>query len=188
MFYVEHGGQKMNEWSYRSAKYKRNYAESLKSLYGTQEKGADLAVGTRSVKNHLRVEGGAIVDCGVNLSGLKRKKKRRYPEAEEQIKLVVWLRKENIWHQASPNARKRPSKQGDRLKQLGMSPGFPDVEIPVPRGGYHGLYIELKPLEGGRIQDNQLAWQAYLRSQGYCSEIIRGFEAARDFVIKYLSS
>ena len=178
----------MNDWAYKSAKYKRNYAEGLKSLYGTQESGADLIAEKRSPKNAARVAGNTIVDCGVNLAGLKRKKKRRYSEAEEQIKLVVWLRKEDIWHHASPNAGKRPTKQGDRLKQLGMSPGFPDVEIPVPRGGYHGLYIELKPLKGGKTQDNQLAWQAYLRSQGYCSEIIRGFEAARDFVIKYLSS
>ena len=39
---------------------------------------------------------------------------------------------------------KRDAKTATILKRQGVKAGVPDLHLPVARGGYHGLYIELK--------------------------------------------
>ena len=43
-----------------------------------------------------------------------------------------------------PNGGKRDAKTATILKRQGVKAGVPDLHLPVARGGYHGLYIELK--------------------------------------------
>lgn len=43
-----------------------------------------------------------------------------------------------------PNEGKRTWRTGARLKSEGLKPGVPDLCLPVARGKYHGLYVELK--------------------------------------------
>ena len=43
-----------------------------------------------------------------------------------------------------PNGGKRDKATAIALKRQGVKAGVPDVVLPVPRGEYHGLYIELK--------------------------------------------
>ena len=43
-----------------------------------------------------------------------------------------------------PNEGKRSIRAGARLKAQGLKRGVPDNHLPVARGGYIGLYIELK--------------------------------------------
>ena len=59
--------------------------------------------------------------------------------------------------------------------------------MPVPRGKYHGLYIELKRQHGGRIAPEQTAWIEELMKQGYYVAICKGWEAAAKIIIEYLS-
>lgn len=63
---------------------------------------------------------------------------------------------------AIPNGQYR---KGQRAEP-GMKAGVPDLFLPVARGGFHGLFIELKvsPNKRERIQS---LWQIRLSEQGY---------------------
>ena len=52
------------------------------------------------------------------------------------------------------------------LKETGYKKGFPDVFIYEPRGGHHGLSIELKREKGGRVSASQKEWKERLRRVG----------------------
>ena len=69
---------------------------------------------------------------------------------------------------------------------MGVRAGVPDVCLPVPRGKYHGLYIEMKRADGGRLRPDQEGWLEALREQGYRAEVCHGFDAARLVITEYL--
>jgi hypothetical protein len=46
----------------------------------------------------------------------------------------------------SPNEGKRTPQAGAKLKAMGMKAGFSDIEVSIPKQGYHGLYIEHKAI------------------------------------------
>jgi hypothetical protein len=74
-----------------------------------------------------------------------------------------------------------------KLKRMGVSPGIPDLCIPIPSGGYHGLYIELKREKGGKVSANQSDWLAFLTEKGYYAHVAKGFEEAKEMVLHYFS-
>lgn len=55
---------------------------------------------------------------------------------------------------------------GVQRKREGMSTGFPDIAVLVPRGGYHGLFIELK-YPPNKPTKSQVEWLTRLKAQGY---------------------
>jgi hypothetical protein len=115
------------------------------------------------------------------------RQKRQHPEQNDQIALSAWLHAKGIKHHSSPNGEKRSSRSGDRLKAMGMLCGIPDLIILVMRGGHGALFLELKQKDGGKIQKNQLECQRYLREAGYMSEIVNGFDEAKETVLRYLA-
>jgi hypothetical protein len=58
--------------------------------------------------------------------------------------------------------------------------------LPVARGGYHGLFIEMKRQKGGTVSPTQRDWIEYLLAQGYQAVVCRGFDAAREVIEQYL--
>ena len=55
-----------------------------------------------------------------------------------------------------------------RMRQAeGARKGWPDIQFLVPRGGFHGLLIEVKRA-GRKADKNQLRYLSLLKSQGYC--------------------
>ena len=97
----------------------------------------------------------------------------RYPE----LKLLYHV----------PNGGSRKKSEAGRFKAEGVKAGVPDLCLPVARGGYHGLYIELKRLKHSKTSEDQKAWIAQLNEQGYCAVVCKGWEAAAKVIADYLN-
>lgn len=76
--------------------------------------------------------------------------------------------------------------QGKQRKDIGVKSGVPDLCLPVARGKYHGLYIEMKA-EQGRVSDNQKTWMKRLMEQGYLAKVCYGFDEAIRCIKEYYS-
>lgn len=85
-----------------------------------------------------------------------------------------------------PNGGKRNITTAKRLKAEGVKAGVPDIHLPVPRGGYHGLYIELKKQRGNTTTENQDFWLEALSEQGYSTAVCKGWEEASKVILNYL--
>lgn len=85
-----------------------------------------------------------------------------------------------------PNGGKRSKSEAARFKAQGVKAGVPDIFLPCARGGYHGLYIELKRTKGGKLSAAQKEWIDALRGQGYKVIVCYGFDEAREVIINYL--
>lgn len=87
-----------------------------------------------------------------------------------------------------PNGGLRGKCQAAALKRQGVKPGVPDLCLPVARGGYHGLYVEMKRRDGGRVSSEQKAWLAALHAQGYSVAVAEGHEQAIAVLKDYLAA
>ena len=85
-----------------------------------------------------------------------------------------------------PNEGVRTKANGARLKAEGMKAGVPDICLPCARGGYHGLYIELKAGKN-KPTKNQEQWISDLNAEGYCACVCWGWEAAQKVIEMYLN-
>nr|DAI66254.1 MAG TPA: Nuclease [Caudoviricetes sp.] len=85
-----------------------------------------------------------------------------------------------------PNGGKRSKSEAARFKAQGVKAGVPDIFLPCARGGYHGLYIELKRTKGGKLSAVQKEWIDALRGQDYKVIVCYGFDEAREVIINYL--
>lgn len=86
-----------------------------------------------------------------------------------------------------PNGGKRNKAEAAHLKRQGVKAGVPDLCLPVARGNYHGLYVEMKAPKG-RVSDYQKEWIAKLKEQDYCVEVCYGWEEAANVLVGYLES
>lgn len=84
-----------------------------------------------------------------------------------------------------PNEGKRSPQMGARLKKMGMQKGFPDLVIPLPRGNYHGLYIELK-VGYNKTTADQKRWLTKLNANGYAATACWGMDEAINTINTYL--
>lgn len=76
-----------------------------------------------------------------------------------------------------PNGGKRDAKTATILKRQGVKAGVPDLHLPVARGGYHGLYIELK-VGDNTTTKKQKDWIRELNKQGYLAVVCYGWDEA----------
>lgn len=112
-------------------------------------------------------------------------------EDEEQAFIISWAKiNENRYPELSllyhiPNEGKRSEREGSRMKRLGLRRGIPDLCLPVARGKYHGLYIELKA-QDGRVTKEQNEYISDLVRHGYYARICFGADAAVKTIEKYL--
>lgn len=87
---------------------------------------------------------------------------------------------------AIPNGGKRGKAEAARMKAAGVKAGVPDMCLPVPRKGYHGMYIELKKAKGGRVAPQQMAWMIALEKQGFCCKLCHGWVEAAKAIAEYM--
>ncbi|MGN6205965.1 VRR-NUC domain-containing protein [Humibacter sp.] len=122
----------------------------------------------------------------------------RDTEHQEQSLLFQWIALETPRHPelglcfAVPNfagfhgSQVARMRSGSRAKAEGRKKGVPDICLPVPRGAFHGLFIELKA-KGGRPSPEQRQWLQALREQGYAAHLCVGWDDARQTITDYLA-
>lgn len=84
-----------------------------------------------------------------------------------------------------PNGGARDQIEAKHLKDQGVKPGVPDLCLPVPRGQYHGMYIEMKT-ETGKPSLEQDWWVEEISRQGYFVEVCHGWRSAIRTIEWYL--
>lgn len=117
-----------------------------------------------------------------------------YTEDRHQINVIKWKQQPSImakWPELGllfhiPNERHCTPQQGKQLQRMGVRRGVPDLFLPVPRGPYHGLWIEMKT-ESGRTTGDQDWWGERLLGQGYMWEVCHGWESAVRVLAWYMS-
>lgn len=87
---------------------------------------------------------------------------------------------------AVPNGGRRDPVEAKHLKEEGVKPGVPDLDLPVPRGKYNGLRIEMKT-ETGCASPDQKWWINELIKQGYFCEVCHGWESAVKVIERYMN-
>lgn len=115
----------------------------------------------------------------------------RHIEDTEQMMLIRWTELQTckypelelLFH--IPNGGKRDAREAARFKQLGVKAGVPDLCLPVPRGMFHGLFIEMKSPDG-KATKKQKEWLAKLAKQGYDTAVCYSFEEAQKKIIEYI--
>lgn len=86
---------------------------------------------------------------------------------------------------AVPNGGHRHKAVAAKLKAEGVRSGVPDLWLPVPVAGFHGLVVEMKTLTG-RPTEQQLDWLDFLARQGYMATMCKGADAAIQTIRNYL--
>ncbi|NQY83391.1 MAG: VRR-NUC domain-containing protein [Alcanivorax sp.] len=117
-------------------------------------------------------------------------------ESQEQITVVRWfdLRHRDLKGRliAVPNgahlagSEEQRAAKMTRMKAEGLRPGFPDLFLPVPAHGFHGLAIEMKRQKGSSTSPEQIEWLEWLAGQGYMTALCKGAQAAMDTITGYL--
>lgn len=115
-------------------------------------------------------------------------------EAQEQISVMKWSRQPSIrrrWPELEllhhvKNETGGGARQVAVDRAMGVKKGVPDLSLPVARGRYHGLYIEMKTASG-RASPAQKWWGEQLAAQGYFWEVCHGWQAAAAALEWYLS-
>lgn len=133
-------------------------------------------------------ENGKVKSVELDVKSSVRRENR---EEAEQEALFQWVEYQSSVHPELkllyhiPNEGKRSAAAGAALKKAGLRKGVPDLCLPVARGIYHGLYIELK---AGKNQPtvSQLEWLEALERQGYKAVWCVGWEKAKEVILDYL--
>jgi len=122
----------------------------------------------------------------------KTKGKNNQVEAKEQVALFQW-RDYNLYHYpgidlmfATLNGAylqgtgEQRARQWIKLVKQGARRGVLDVFLPVAKGQYHGLWMEMKAPKPYRsnVTPEQKDWQQRMRKEGYMARIVYGCEEA----------
>lgn len=119
-------------------------------------------------------------------------RRRGQEEHEAQTALFAWAQLASLrlpelrLLYAVPNGGHRHPAVAGKLKAEGVKPGVLDIHLPVPRGPYHGLWIEMKSSRG-QLSKHQKAWAEALADEGHAVHVCRSYEEARDALEAYLA-
>lgn len=123
----------------------------------------------------------------------RSKKFNRVPtEDQEQMTVMSWAHRtkfkdgrlsDYLFH--IPNGGSRNIIEATKLKKMGVKAGVPDLQLIVPNGEVHGLWIELKA-QKGKLQPSQQIMIQRLEAQGYICKVCFGADEAISEIKKYL--
>lgn len=106
-------------------------------------------------------------------------------EAVEHKAVAQYLDWRHVLWCHVPNEGKRNYQTAAVLRSLGLKRGVPDILIFEPRGGYHGLAIEMKD-NGGKLTEPQKQWLRALIDRGYKAGVCYSAESAIKVIERYL--
>lgn len=126
-------------------------------------------------------------------------------EAAHQTALFAWATlqmkeyPELKWMHHIPNGGARGNDKrsamirGAQLKQQGVKIGVADIFLPIKRGEYSGLYIEMKkpdqkPKRDGKggVSDEQQEFGDFVKTQSFGWCVCYSWDEAADLIIQYL--
>lgn len=115
-------------------------------------------------------------------------------ETQEQIWLMKWSKQPSIRSQFPdlkylfhvPNERSDKA-QSIILEQMGVKRGVPDLVLPVAKGKYHGLFIEMKRTKDSVVSDDQRWWIEQMGKTGHAAKVCHGWREASEVLMWYLS-
>ena len=104
-----------------------------------------------------------------------------------QVECLQWLRMAypQVLCYAIPNGGYRTKTTARLMRSEGVMSGIPDLHIPIPRGGYASLYIEMKNGKAGVLSDRQKEMIPRLRGYGNKVVVCRSLEEFRAAVEEY---
>lgn len=117
-------------------------------------------------------------------------------EHDEQVAVIDWLFQQSAKYPeldltfAVPNGAmlgggKIGAIRANVLKAEGMRPGAPDLVIPSARGGYFGVFLEMKT-KTGKLSENQEQFIVEAEKQGYMCFVAYGADEAIEMLEGYL--
>ena len=117
------------------------------------------------------------------------RKRAKNDEAALQRAIVQWAGYQadvRDYLFAIPNGGLRTLQGALHLRLQGVRPGVSDLFLALPRGGYHGLFIECKtPTGRGRLSEEQQRWIERVSRVGYLAIVVDDFQQATEFINNY---
>ena len=88
-----------------------------------------------------------------------------------------------------PNGGQRNKIVAAKLKAEGVKAGVPDICVALPRGQFHGLFVEMKakPPHASAVSPFQKQWLAQLQAVGYRTVVCKGFQEFRIVIDEYMA-
>jgi hypothetical protein len=110
-------------------------------------------------------------------------------EAAVQKAVIDYLRYQypDALYCATAGGMKASYKQAARMKLTGYVKGVPDLQIFEPRGGFHGLMIEIKKDKTSYPTTEQKEWIKKLNERGYSAHVCKGVDEAIGVINSYFT-
>lgn len=123
-----------------------------------------------------------------------REKKNETPEHDIQAAFIHWCRMEALlgrrelaYFYSIPNGIFVSKFTRNKMVAEGLLMGVSDLHLPVPRGSYHGLFLEVKNGTQGKISIPQRNFIAFVTSQGYFAKVCGSLEELKETVDWYMN-
>ena len=109
-------------------------------------------------------------------------------EHQEQAAVIAWCdqHRETKHIFAIPNGSNKSPAAAAKFKREGLRSGVPDLFLPEPCRGYHGLFIEMKRTKLSVTSKAQDGWLIHLASRKYCTTVANGAAEAIERIKWYL--
>ena len=94
-------------------------------------------------------------------------------------------RKDLRWMIAIPNGGYRTKATAGKMAAEGQKAGIWDIFVPIPSGGYHGLFIEMK-FGKNKLTELQREFGKFATGQGYLCKVAYSADEAIKIIDEYL--